>query len=65
MSYDKREELINEILGDLTFTIQSTTHRLELKEALGGEDEIRALEDFLRERSYEEGEFFESVMEMY
>ena len=65
MSEDKREELINEILADLSFEIQSTTHRLELKEALGGEEEVRALEDFLRDRRYEEGEFFESVMEMY
>ena len=61
----EREFLINEILADLSFTIESKSHRLELKEALGGEEEVRALEDFLRERSYEEGEFFESVMEMY
>ena len=61
----EREFIINEILADLSFTIESKAHRAELKEALGGEEEIRALEDFLRERSYEEGEFFESVMEMY
>ena len=65
MSHDKRKELIDEILADLSFEIQSKTHRAELKDALGGEEEIKALEDFLRDRRYEEGEFFESVMEMY
>ena len=47
----EREFIINEILADLSFTIESKAHRLELKEALGGEEEVRALEDFLRERS--------------
>ena len=65
MSEDKREELINEILADLTFSIQNTAHRLELKEALGGEEEIRALEEFLKDRYYDEADFFESVEEMY
>ena len=64
MTYDKREELINEILGDLTFSISSNSHREELKQELGGEEEIRALEDFLRERTYDEGEFMESISEM-
>ena len=65
MSEDKREELINEILGDLTFTIRGNKHREELKQDLGGEEEIRALETFLQERWYEEADFFESVEEMY
>ena len=65
MSEDKREELINEILGDLTFTIQNTAHRLELKEALGGEEEIRALEEFLKDRWYEEADFYNTVKEAY
>ena len=65
MDDTQREAIIGEVLADLSFTIESKTHREELKQALGGEEEIRALEDFLRERSYEEGEFFESVMDMY
>ena len=61
MSHDKREELIDEILADLSFTIVSNRHRQELKEALGGEEEIRALEQFLTDRFYEEGDFMESI----
>ena len=59
-----REQLIEQVLSDLTFTIQSNSHREELKEILGGEEEIRALEDFLKDRFYEEGDFMESISEM-
>jgi len=65
MSYDKREELINEILGDLTFIIKNSKHREELKQELGGEEEIRALEAFLQDRWYEEADFLDSVIDMY
>ena len=65
MSEDKREELINEILGDLTFVIKNSAHREELKQELGGEEEIRALEAFLQDRWYEEADFFDSVGDMY
>ena len=65
MSEDKREELINEILGDLTFVIRNRAHREELKQELGGEEEIRALEAFLQDRWYDEADFFDSVGDMY
>ena len=65
MSYDKREELINEILGDLTFVIRNNAHREELKQELGGEEEIRALEEFLKDRWYDEADFLDSVGDMY
>ena len=61
----EREHLMDFILGDLTFTIKNKKHRQDLKDVLGGEEEIRALEDFLKDRMEEETEFFLDVADIY
>ena len=53
------------ILGDLLFTIKNKKHRQDLKEVLGGEEEIRALEDFLKHRLEDETQFFLDIAEIY
>ena len=62
---DKREQLMDYILGDLLFTIKNKKHRQDLKEVLGGEEEIRALEDFLKHRLEDETQFFLDIAEIY
>ena len=60
-----KEELIETVLGDLTFQVTDSEHRDKMKSILGGEDEMLALEDFLKDRWYEEADFYNLVKEMY
>ena len=62
--HETTEELIEDVLSDLTFSISSLSHRTYLAEMLGGADKVVALEDFLRHRFYEEGEFMLSISDM-
>ena len=60
-----KEEFIEYVLSDLTFQINDSEERDAIKEILGGEEEVLALEDFLKERWYEEADYYNSIKEAY
>jgi len=62
--YGTVEELIEDVLSDLNFNISSKTHRKYLLELLGSEEKVMALEDFIKHRFYDEGEFMLSISDM-
>ena len=62
---ENKEDFIDFVLSDLTFHINDNDEREQIKDILGGEPEVLALEDFLRDRRYDEADFYNSVKEAY
>ena len=60
----EKEEFIGEVLEDLNFQIHNQEHRAGIAKILGGEDEVLALEAFLKDRAEDERQFYKECYEL-